>query len=321
LQGLTGLRPLGGDRRQMELRLLRTFKAVAEAGSFTQAASRIHLSQAAVSVHIRQLEEELDTPLFLRVNKKLFLTEAGRALLTHAEAILRAHDEARAELAAIGGPSRGRLHIGVASTTITVHPLPEILSEIKRQYALLDLSLVGGTSERIIERILANDIDVGLVSLPVEASDVMTETLRSDRLVAVMNPRHKLARAREVTADELAAGPLILGEKGGNTRRLIDLFFEKSGLDPKVVMELQRTEAIVKMVELGFGVTILPAGSVHTDVAGGRLRSAPVQGLNLRWEFGVAYLKSDYLSPALESFLKLCRAYIGRHGGQNVPGE
>jgi DNA-binding transcriptional LysR family regulator len=305
----------------MELRLLRTFKAVAEAGSFTQAASRIHLSQAAVSVHIRQLEEELGTPLFLRVNKKPFLTEAGRALLTHAEAILRAHDEARAELAAIGGPSRGRLHIGVASTTITVHPLPEILSEIKRQYALLDLSLVGGTSERIIERILANDIDVGLVSLPVEASDVMTETLRSDRLVAVMNPRHKLASAREVNADELAAEPLILGEKGGNTRRLIDLFFEKSGLDPNVMMELQRTEAIVKMVELGFGVTILPAGSVHTDVAGGRLRSAPVQGLNLRWEFGVAYLKSDYLSPALESFLKLCRAYIGRHGGQNVLGE
>lgn len=305
----------------MELRLLRTFKAVAEAGSFTQAASRIHLSQAAVSVHIRQLEEELGTPLFLRVNKKLFLTEAGRALLTHAEAILRAHDEARAELAAIGGPSRGRLHIGVASTTITVHPLPEILSEIKRQYALLDLSLVGGTSERIIERILANDIDVGLVSLPVEASDVLTETLRSDRLVAVMNPRHKLARARDVTAHELAGEPLILGEKGGNTRRLIDLFFEKSGLDPNVVMELQRTEAIVKMVELGFGVTILPAGSVHTDVARGRLRSAPVRGLNLRWEFGVAYLKSDYLSPALESFLKLCRAYIGRHGGQNVPGE
>jgi DNA-binding transcriptional LysR family regulator len=305
----------------MELRLLRTFKAVAEAGSFTQAASRIHLSQAAVSVHIRQLEEELGTPLFLRVNKKPFLTEAGRALLTHAEAILRAHDEARAELAAIGGPSRGRLHIGVASTTITVHPLPEILSEIKRQYALLDLSLVGGTSERIIERILANDIDVGLVSLPVEASDVMTETLRSDRLVAVMNPRHKLASAREVNADELAAEPLILGEKGGNTRRLIDLFFEKSGLDPNVMMELQRTEAIVKMVELGFGVTILPARSVHTDVAGGRLRSAPVQGLNLRWEFGVAYLKSDYLSPALESFLKLCRAYIGRHVGQHVLGE
>lgn len=298
----------------MELRLLRTFKAVAESGSFTQAASRIHLTQAAVSVHMRQLEEEIGAPLFLRVNKKLYLTEAGRALLGHAETIIRAHDEAKADLAAIGGPSRGRLRLGVASTAITAHPLPEILSEIKRKYALLDLSVVGGTSEKIIEQILAGAVDAGLVSLPVEASDVLTETLRSDRLAAAMSPQHKLARARVVTAAELSSEPLILGEKGGNTRRLIDLFFEKNKLDPKIVMELQRTEAIIKMVELGFGVTILPRGSVQTHVARGTLHAAPVRDLDVKWEFGVAYLKSNYLSPALESFLKLCRAYIGGEG-------
>jgi len=302
----------------MELRLLRTFKAVAEAGSFTQAASRIHLTQAAVSVHIRQLEEEIGSPLFLRVNKKLFLTEAGRALLSHAEIILRAHDLAKSEIAAMGGPSRGRLHIGVASTAITVHPLPEILSEIKRRHALLDLSVMGGTSEWIIEQILSNNIDAGLVSLPVEASDVTTEMLRSDKLVAAMSHDHRLARSRVVAAEEMAKEPLILGEKGGNTRRLIDLFFEKSGLTPQIVMELQRTEAIIKMVELNFGVTILPQESVRRDVARGRLRAAPVRDLNLRWEFGVAYLKSDYLQPAIESFLKLCRAYIGHRPGETV---
>ena len=300
----------------MELRLLRTFKAVAEAGSFTHAASRIHLTQAAVSVHIRQLEEEIGSPLFLRVNKKLFLTETGRALLSHAENILRAHDQAKAELAAMGGPSRGRLHIGVASTAITVHPLPEILSEIKRKYALLDLSVIGGTSEWIIEQILSSQIDAGLVSLPVEASDVTTETLRSDKLVAAMSPDHRLARARVIAAEELAEEPLILGEKGGNTRRLIDLFFEKSGLTPQIVMELQRTEAIIKMDELNFGVTILPQEAVRKDVARSRLKAVPVRDLNLRWEFGVAYLKSDYLPQALESFINLCRAYIA-----NPPGE
>jgi DNA-binding transcriptional LysR family regulator len=305
----------------MELRLLRTFRAVADAGSFTHAASRVHLTQAAVSVHIRQLEEELDTPLFLRVNKKLYLTEAGRALLAHAETILHAHDEAKAELTNLNGPARGRLHIGVASTAITVHPLPEILSEIKRKHALIDLSVVGGTSERIIEQILAGGVDAGLVSLPVEQSDVLTETLRSDNLVAVISPKHKLARARTITAEELTAEPLILGEHGGNTRRLIDLFFEKSGLDPKIIMELQRTEAIIKMVELGFGATILPQGAVRTSVARGTLRAVMVSGLNLKWEFGVACLKSDYISPALQSFLKLCRAYIANQREQAVPGE
>jgi LysR family cyn operon transcriptional activator len=304
----------------MELRLLRTFKAVAQAGSFTQAAARIHLTQAAVSVHIRQLEEEVGAPLFLRVNKKLYLTEAGRALLGHAETIIRAHDEAKADLAAIGGPSRGRLHIGVASTAITVHPLPEILSEINRRFALLDLSVAGGTSEWIIDQLLGGNLDAGLVSLPVEASDVLTETLRSERLVAVMSPLHKLARSRMISTEELSSEPLILGEKGGNTRRLIDLFFEKHRLVPTIVMELQRTEAIIKMVELGFGVTILPRSSVHAHLARGTLRAAPVRDLDVKWEFGVAYLKSDYLPPALDTFLQLCRAYIGGRA-QPVAGE
>jgi DNA-binding transcriptional LysR family regulator len=295
----------------MEIRLLRTFKAVAEAGSFTLAASRVHLTQAAVSVHIRHLEDEIGSPLFLRVNKKLFLTEAGRALLTHAEALLRSHDQALSELAGMGSGARGRLHVGVASTAITVHPLPEILSEIKRLYPLLDLSVIGGTSEWIIEQILSSNIDGALVSLPVEQADVATETLRSDPLVAAMNPEHRLGRSRIISVEELAAEPLILGEKGGNTRRLIDLFFEKSGLNPHILMELQRTEAIIKMCELGFGVTILPQSSVQTNVARGSLRGAPVRGLNLRWEFGLAYLKSEYIAPPLESFLKLCRAYLG----------
>jgi LysR family transcriptional regulator, transcriptional activator of the cysJI operon len=304
----------------MELRLLRTFQAVADAGSFTQAAARIHLTQAAVSVHIRHLEEEIGTPLFLRVNKKLYLTEAGRALLGHAEAILRAHDEAKAALASLGQSSRGRLRIGVTSTTFTLQPLPEILGEIKRRFALLDLTVVGGTSERIVEQILAGHLDVGIVSLPVEASDLTTETLRSDRLVAVMNPTHRLAGEKGVTMATLTAEPLILSEHGGNTRRLLDLFFEKHHLEPTIIMELQRTEAIIKMVEMGFGVTILPQGAVRTGVARGTLRALPVKELNVRWQFGVAYLKSDYIAPALDAFLKLCRAYIaggrGHHSGE-----
>jgi DNA-binding transcriptional LysR family regulator len=303
----------------MEHRLLKTFKAVAEAGSFTNAAARIHLTQAAVSVHIKQLEEEIGTPLFLRVNKKLFLTDAGRLLLTHTENILHAYDVAQTDLAAITQASRARLHLGVSSTAFTLKPLPEILSEMKRKHTLLDLSVVGGTSEWIIEQILANTMDAGIVSLPVEASDVMTDTLKSDKLVAVMSPQHKLAKARAITSEQLAAEALILGEKGGNTRRLIDLFFEKSGLSPVIVMELQRTEAIIKMVELGFGVTILPQASVQRDVARGKLCAVRVKDLTLKWQFGIAYLKSDFIQPAIASFLKLCRAYTSENG--SVAGE
>jgi len=294
----------------MEIRLLRTFKVVADSGSFTRAASLIHVTQAAVSVHIRQLEEEIGAPLFLRVNKKLYLTEEGRALLSRAEAILREHDEAKAEMAAMRGATHGRLRIGVASTSITVNPLPEILVELTRQFRVLDLTVAGGTSEWIVEQILQGNVDAGLVSLPVENGDIATESLRSDILVGVVDRQHKLGRTKEITAAELAGAPLILGEKGGNTRRLIDLFFEKANLEPKIVMELQRTEAILKMVQLGFGATILPQGAVRADVARGLLRTTRVRDFNLKWEFGAAYLKSSYTTPALDFFLKLCRAYI-----------
>ena len=191
----------------MEIRLLKTFKAVSEAGSFTSAALRIHLTQAAVSVHIKQLEEEIGTPLFLRVNRKLYLTDAGRLLLAHTETILQAHDAAQTDLAAITQAARDRLHIGVASTAVTVDPLPEILSEVKRKHTLLDLAVVGGTSEWISSQILDSKLDVGLISLPVENTDVATERLKSDKLVAVMPSGHRLARARVITAEQLAAEP------------------------------------------------------------------------------------------------------------------
>ncbi len=298
----------------MEHRLLKTFKAVSETGSFTNAASRIHLTQAAVSVHIKQLEEEIGTPLFLRVNKRLILTDAGKLLLAHTEKILRAYDAAKADLSEITQAAKTRLHIGIASTAITAHPLPEILSEIKSTHPPLDLSVIGGTSEWIIQQITENKIDVGLVSLPVENTDVITETLRSDKLVAVLSPQHRLANARLISAEQLANEPLILGEKGGNTRRLIDLFFEKSGLSPTVVMELQRTEAIVKMVALDFGVTILPLSSIQREVMRGRLAALRIRDLQLKWELGLAFLKSDYTPPVVKTFIKLCRAYIGNNG-------
>jgi DNA-binding transcriptional LysR family regulator len=207
----------------------------------------------------------------------------------------------------------------VASTAVTVQPLPEILSALKRRHPAIDLSVIGGTSEWIIEQILAAVLDVGLVSLPVEASDVLTETLRSDLLVAAMAPDHRFAGLKQMTTEQLSVEPLILGEKGGNTRRLIDLFFEKSGLEPKVIMELQRTEAIIKMVELGFGLTILPQSSVEPAVARGTLRTVRIRDLNLRWEFGLAYLKSEYQPPALEFFLRLCRSQIRSDASPPIP--
>jgi DNA-binding transcriptional LysR family regulator len=296
----------------MELRLLRTFKAVAETGSFTQAGRRVNLSQAAVSMHIKSLEDELGTKLFSRVNKRVSLTHVGELLLKHANTILRVYDEARSEIARFGSAGRMSLRVGTASTMISIHPLPEILSELKKQFPLLDLVVFGGTSEAIVKRIVDNRLDVGLISLPADAPNIETEPLYGDRLVAIVTPNHALAHAREVTVTQLAAESLILGEKGGNTRRLIDVLFEQASLKPRVVMELNRAEAIKKMVEVGLGVSILPWLTVRHEVAHGALKALNVRALKHRWELGLAYLKTESPSPVLRGFIELCRNYMGK---------
>ncbi|MEP7269913.1 MAG: LysR family transcriptional regulator [Acidobacteriota bacterium] len=294
----------------MEFRQLRTFCEIAETRSFTKAAQRVHVTQAAVSAQIKALETEAGTPLFSRINKKVFLTEAGELLLKRADRMLREHDEALYELSELGQLGRGRLRIGTASTMASNHPLPTILAELKRDHPLLQLTVLRGTSAEIVAKILANDLDLGLVSLPVEATDIRTEVLRRDRLVAIVPPNHRLAGQRTVSATQLAGEPLIMGEEGGNTRRLIDLFFEKAGLKPEVIMKLGSTIAINRMVECGLGVSIVPRSSAEHEIAEGQLCALTVRNLNVYYELGLAALKEDHMPPIQRRFRELCQRYF-----------
>lgn len=294
----------------MEFRQLRTFRAIADTRSFTKAAQRVHLTQAAVSAQIKSLEEEIGTPLFSRINRKVLLTEAGELLLKRADRMLREHDEALYELSELSQAGRGRLRIGTASTMASNYPLPTILAELKHDHPLAQILVLRGTSAEIVAKILSNDLDLGLVSLPVEATDIRTDVLRRDRLVAIIPPSHRLAKQRTVSASQLAAEQLILGEEGGNTRRLIDLFFEKAGLKPEVIMELGSMSAIKRMVEHRLGVSIVPRSSAADELKDGRLCALTVRNLNVYYELGLAALKSSYSPPVQRRFRELCQRHF-----------
>ena len=294
----------------MEIRQLRTFQAIAETRSFTRAARQVHLTQAAVSAQIKALESEIGTPLFSRVNKKVFLTEAGELLLGRAQKLLRLHDETIFALTEIAQAERGRLRLGTASTMASIYPLPKILADLKRLHPKAQVTVFRSTSAEIAERILSSELDCGLVSLPVEAPDLKAERLRRDLLVAIVPPAHPLARQRTVTAQQLSAESLILGEEGGNTRRMIDLFFDKAGCKPEVTMELGSMTAIKRMVEHGLGVSIVPRSSVRDEVTAGELHALQVEDLEIYWELGLVSLKTDHLSPVQQTFQQLCRQYF-----------
>ena len=296
----------------MDIRQLRAFTAIAETGTFTAAAERVHVTQAAISMQIRQLERETGTRLFVRAPRRVLLTEAGEKLLERARLILREHDAALNELAALTGADKGRLRIGSASAMVSGDPLPQILRTLKAAHGGVETSVMSGTSEDLVQRLMNGEIDAAFVSLPVEARGVQTELLNEDYLVAIASPHHKLAKQKVVSAYALSSEKLILGERGGNTRRLIDQFFAQAGVTPNVAMELSRLAAIKRMVEEDMGVGIVPLQSVREEVAKGTLVRWWIEGAQINWQLGLARLVGGYESPIQLKFLHLVRERFGQ---------
>ncbi len=294
----------------MEIRQLKAFMAIADAHTFTAAAQRIHYTQAALSMQIKQLEREVGVPLFTRMPRRVVLTEAGERLLARAQHILREHDAALAELAELAGAKHGRLRLGSASGMVSADSLPAILKKLRRAHQHAEVSVTSGTSEELVRKILAGETDAAFISLPVQARNVETELLSQDQLVAIASPRHALAGQRVVSAFALAGEKLILGERGGNTRRLIDEFFAEAGLKPTVAMELSRQAAIKNMVAADMGVGIVPLSVVRDEVERGRLVRWWIEGARINWEMGLARLSGGYLSPVCQTFIDLCREHF-----------
>jgi DNA-binding transcriptional LysR family regulator len=294
----------------VEIRQLRAFVAIAESGTFTAGALRVHVTQAAISMQIRQLETEIGAKVFVRAPRHVILTEAGEQLLRRARHILREHDAALDEIAELAGAERGRLRIGSASAMVLTEQLPMILKELRKQHPAAEIAVTSGTSEVLVDQILAGEVDVAFVSLPVDERGIKTERLSEDQLVAIASPRHKLAKQRTVSAYTLAGERLILGERGGNTRRLIDQFFAQAGVTLRVAMELSRQQAIKRMVEEDMGVGIVPLQSVKDEVERGKLIRWWIEGAQINWELGIAQLSNGYDSPIMQKFVSLARKNV-----------
>lgn len=297
----------------MEIRQLKAFLAIAEAKTFTAGAKVTNVTQAAISMQIRQLEEEVGLPLFTRTPRRVILTEAGEHLLERARSILREHDTALAELAELGGVEHGRLRIGSSSSSFATDQLPWILTELRKKYANAEINVSAGTSDRLVDKLTSGQIDIAFVSMPVESGLITTDKLFTDEIVAIASPSHPLAKKRSITPSALAEQPLILGERGGNTRRMIDDFFDEAGLKPNVIMELSRQEAVNEMVQNDLGVGTAGAKMIAEEVRQGHLITWSIEGLTIKWELGLARLAGGYFSPIAREFVDLCKASYARH--------
>ena len=291
----------------MEIRQLKAFLAISEAKTFTAGARRVNVTQAAISMQIRQLEDEVGLPLFTRTPRRVIMTEAGEYLLDRARKILREHDTALAEIAELGGVEHGRLRIGSASAEFATQQLPGILQGLRKKFPNSEIGVTAGTSLTLIEKIMHGEIDIAFVSLPVENSSITTDLLFSDEIVAIAHPTHLMANEKYISAAALAGEKLILGERGGNTRRMIDDFFNAANVRPNIIMELARQETINQMVEANHGVGTAGQKTIADEIREGRLVSWLIEGAEINWELGLARLRGGYFSPIAKEFVSLCR--------------
>jgi DNA-binding transcriptional LysR family regulator len=280
---------------------VRTLREIARHGSFSRAAESLHLSQPAVSLHMRQLEARCGTALLERVGKRAFPTPAGTILLEHAGRAFAELDRAQEALGQLRGVVAGRLRLGTGATA-SIHLLPPLLRRMRARYPELELIVVTGNASEIAAAVAANELDVGLVTLPVTGRQLAVTPFRLDPLVAVGPPGHAWPGPGALTAVELARQPLILYERGGTIRRVIDGWFRRGGARPRIVMELGNEEAIKKLVGAGLGISVSPAMAVRDEVRAGALRMRPLSPA-LGRRLGLVRRRDKAETPALRVFL------------------
>lgn len=290
----------------MEIIQLKTLSAIAETGSLEAAADSIGVSTAEATMLLSSLEEEMSLQLILNSPDRTALTENGSIILDGVRKILRAQNDLLQEAAELAGSKASRLKIGSASAMFTTDQMPEILNALRDKFPDAEIEVQSGTSKVLVNRILRGEVDVAFVSLPVENIEIKTDLLFSDEIVAIAHPRHKLANESIISAATLAGERLILGEKGGNTRRMIDELFESASVKPNVVMELSRQESIVKMVENDLGVGLAGSKNISRKVREGSLVSWFIEGAEIKWNLGLATMRGGYLPAIGKEFVRLC---------------
>lgn len=287
--------------RNLNLDQLQALTEVVALGSFSAAANRLRLTQPAVSLQIRELEKRLGVRLVERMGKRAYATAAGEELIAHAR---RLSTEAEQALAAMRRHREGRLGRARLGTSVAVctYLLPPVLAGLRRAHPDLEVNITVGTTESVVARILDNELDIGVVTMPVrEHAALEIEPIREDPMMAFF-PGGERNLPKHATPPYLAGRDLILSQRSSQTYKVIASWFEAAGIELKPIMELGNTEAIKKLVEAGLGLSVTSWFSVKADVRA-RLLSAMRLEPSLVRKIGVVRRRDKPRTPALDAFL------------------
>jgi DNA-binding transcriptional LysR family regulator len=295
----------------MDLRQLEILRTIAETGSFTACGRKLHVSQSAISRQIQLLEEELGEPLFLRVGRQVRMTAAAESLVQLGARVFQDVRETLGSITDHTSELRGALRIS-GGMTVCLYVLPPLFKHLHRVHPQLDVRLTVATTGQSVEAIRGGRVDAGLLTLPVEESDLVTVPVMHEELLLITNPGHPLARRRRITPADLEDQPFVLFEPGSATRHVIDHFFASENIEPTVVMDTENVEIIKAMVKTGLGMGIVPYQAVAREVRMHQLFCTRIEGHELVRETGWVYPRANRVPRIIHELLKAFEEIKGK---------
>lgn len=302
----------------LTLRQLEIFEAVARHLNYTRAAEALHLTQPAVSMQVRQLEDSVGLPLFEQLGRRIHLTTAGREVLGYARAIAQQLDEMEQVLDRLKGLAGGRLRIAVATTANYV--IPALLGRFSRRWPEVTVSLDVTNRQELLRQLAENSIDLAIMGQPPPEADVDAAVFMDNPLVVVAPPQHALARRRAIPLARLQQETFLVREPGSGTRIAMERFFAGRGVVLRTGMELGSNEAIKQAVQAGLGLGLLSRATIEQELALARLVELDVQGLPIMRHWYVVHRRGKRLSAAAEAFrgFLLADAADGAEAGAGI---
>jgi len=287
----------------MDFDQLETFIEVARLSSFSRAAEKRFRTQPAISSQIRSLEEEVGAKLLDRSGGKVSLTASGKLFLKFSEETLDARKAAVTAIAETERVPRGEIVVGANEGTC-LHILPEVFAHFKKQYPDVSVSIKRADYSKVLESVIDNSVDFGVVSMPITDPRLTAVLIHRDELVLIATPKHPLAKLKSVSAADIAQYPLVM-PKVGHTRDALDELFHQRKLKPRYAMELDSSELLKRFVAADVGIGFISRSNVQEDVKANVLTTVSLADAPIRRDLALVFRKDKALSRAALAFIDI----------------
>jgi DNA-binding transcriptional LysR family regulator len=293
----------------MEMRHLRLFCHIVELQSFSLAAEEMHITQPAASLQIRGLEREMGTRLLDRSSREIIPTDAGDVLYRYAREILELDEQARVEIGNLGDLVGGRITVG-SSTGPGEHILPALIARFREEWPKVEISMRVTDTSEVIERVIARELEVGVVGALSHRKELVVQPLARDEIVFICAPDHPWAARGEVSFAEFLREPLVVQQLGAGIRAVFDDNLRQRGVRPtelNIVLEMGLNESAKHAVMAGAGVSYMSKFAVRSEVEHHTLAVVRVTEFRILRDFYFVHSRHKVLSRAAEAFLE----YLG----------